>query len=329
MIRKTHIQATAKLTILVLLITVLFNSLNLRAQGILVKADLDSSAILIGDQIHLNFFVEQPQEAKIVFPSIKDSLAGKIEIMSASKIDTFAVGNGRLRLTQHILITCFDSGVYQITPFKFAFSFGKVKDSLQTNPLVLTVHTIPIKDPKKIADIKGLIGMPITFAEILPYLIGGLGALLVIALLVYIYLRIKNKKPIFRFLEKPAEPAHIVAFRELEKLKADKLWQQGQYKQYHTRLTDIVRTYIEGRFNVLALESTSLEILESLKKLEDINPNLLSEIKLMLELSDFVKFAKAEPMPDENENSWQVAFNFVKTTHLEPVQSSDVHEKVA
>jgi hypothetical protein len=302
-----------------------------RAQGILIKAELDTTSILIGDQIHLNFFVEQPQDAKVWLPSIKDSLAGKIEVLSELKTDTIFVGNGRLRLLKRFLITCFDSGVYEIKSFKLPFIFGTVSDSLSTTPLLLTVNTIPIKDPKKIFDIKGIMKIPYTFAEILPYIGFGIIVILLILLGTYVYIRIKNKKPIFNFI-KPSEPPHITAFRELEKLKAEKLWQQGMVKQFFTRLTDILRTYIEGRFKVLALESTTEEIVLSLKDNELITSRNLSNLKQMLEVADLVKFAKAEPLPDENENSWQFAYEFVMGTYKDPevvTEQTDIQSKVS
>jgi hypothetical protein len=308
---------------------IIFASYSGRAQGILIKADFDTSSILIGDQIHLNFFVEQPQDAKVWFPSIKDSLAGKIEILSELKTDTVFVGNGRLRLLKRFLITCFDSGVYEIKPFKVPFIFSTVSDSLSTTPLILTVNTIPIKDPKKIFDIKGILKIPYTFSEILPYVGFGILTILVLLLGTYIYVRIKNNKPIFEFI-KPAEPPHLIAFRELDKLKSEKLWQQGLVKQYYTRLTDISRTYIEGRFNVLAMESTTDEIVLSLKDNEIITGKNLNNLKQMLEVSDLVKFAKAEPLPDENENSWHFAYELVMSTYKDPeiIEQSDIESNV-
>jgi hypothetical protein len=207
--------------------------------------------------------------------------------------------------------------VYQIPPQTFSFAYGAIKDSLLTEPLVLTVNTIPIKDPKKIYDIKGVMAMPLTFAEIVPYLISGLVLILIIVLIIYIRNRLKHNKPLF-FLQKPKDPAHVIAFRELEKLRNEKLWQQGQVKQYHTRVTDIIRVYIEDRFNILAMESTSDEILNDLKKVEIIDAKELNSLKQLFELADLAKFAKAEPLPDENENSWRYAYDFVVNTLKKP-----------
>ena len=94
---------------------------------------------------------------------------------------------------------------------------------------MLAVNTLQVKDPSKIADIKGLIEIPLTLKEILTYIGIGLGCLLLILLVAYVLWRWKNKKPILGIFAKPAEPAHVIAFRELERLQREKLWQRGFY----------------------------------------------------------------------------------------------------
>jgi hypothetical protein len=322
-----YINPIFKLLVVLFFLFQIFISTNSAAQGIQIKAEFDTSAILIGDQIHLNIFIDQPQAIKITFPNLSDSLVSKVEILSASKTDTGFIGNGRLKLIKRYLITSFDSGVYQIPAMTFEFQSGTFHDSILTNPLVLVVNTIPIKDAKKIFDIKKLIAVPYTFDEFLPYILIGLGCILIALLVIYIVLRIKQKKPIF-FFQKPPEPAHLRAFRELEKLKGEKLWQQNLVKQYFTRLTEIVRTYIENRYNIMALESTSDEIINDLKGAEMITDEMLIELKKMLVVSDLVKFAKGDPLPDENENSWKIAFDFVQKTYKRTEDEVGVSEAV-
>ena len=315
-----------RLVYLLAFLALVFISSETNAQQVLVRAGLDNDSMYIGDQIHLHFVVEQPSNVKISFPQLADSIAGKIEILSPAKIDTQQIGNGNIRVHVQYLITCFDSGVYTIDPMKIYAVTGNNRDSLATEPLKLTVLTIPLKEANKIADIKNVIQMPITFAEVLPYILIGLGIWLLIAFIIYVIIRLKQKKPIFGFTEKPKEPAHVIAFRELEKVKGDKLWQKGQTKEYYTKVSDIVREYFENRFNVPALESTSEEILLKAKNIEIIDSRTIEELKQLLELADLVKFAKVEPMPDENENSWQTAYEFINKTYQEIVVEQPITE---
>ena len=88
----------------------------------------------------------------------------------------------------------------------------------------------------------------------------------------------------------------------------------GFIKEYYSGITDAARTYIEARFEVPAMESTSEEIVSRLKTFDIIEKSTLIKLSDMFSLADLVKFAKLEPDPNENENSWTVAYDFVKNT---------------
>jgi len=96
-------------------------------------------------------------------------------------------------------------------------------------------------------------------------------------------------------------------------LRHKKLWQSGQIKDYHTELTDIIREYISGKFNVHAHEFTSDEILTAINgtATNDEAKNKLSQTLLM---ADLVKFAKYQPLPLEHDSSLNNAIDFVKET---------------
>lgn len=279
-----------------------------------VDARFDSAQILIGDQMYLNMVVTQPVGVKVQFPTFTDSIVDKIEVISSLPTDTVHLDANNIKITKKYLVTSFDSGLYQTKPLKFAFFNGTTTDTLVSAPIMLAVNTLVVKDPSKIADIKGLIEIPLTLKEILAYTGIGLGILLVILLIVYVIWRWKNKKPILGLFTKPAEPAHVIAFRELERLQREKLWQRGFIKEYYSGITDAVRTYIEARFEVPAMENTSEEIVSKLKTFDIIEKPLLTNLSEMFKLADLVKFAKMEPDPNENENSWTVAYDFVKNT---------------
>jgi hypothetical protein len=88
------------------------------SQYVEIRAELDTNRILIGDQVNLNLSVYHPAEMEIRFPDIRDSLAGIIEVLRQGKIDTL-INNDRLELRRKILLTCFDSGFYEIPPLPF------------------------------------------------------------------------------------------------------------------------------------------------------------------------------------------------------------------
>ncbi len=138
--------------------------------------------------------------------------------------------------------------------------------------------------------------------------------MLIIIYLIVKYL-IKSKPPIVA-VNIPKIPAHIIAFEKLEKLKQEKLWQEGKLKLYHITLSEIVREYIENRFKIQALEQTTDEILFGFRNLA-IDDESRIKLKQILILSDLVKFAKEQPSPNENEMSLTNAFDVVKGTMRE------------
>jgi hypothetical protein len=114
---------------------------------------------------------------------------------------------------------------------------------------------------------------------------------------------------------KVLEPAHIIAFRALDKLKEEKIWEKGEVKEFYSCLTEITRTYIERQYGIPAMESTTEEILRAFRKTNP-DDNLLDEIlKELLELADLVKFAKETPLPVFNQTNLNNAYIFVQKTY--------------
>jgi hypothetical protein len=292
------------------------------AQHISVKAGLDTNAILIGDQVNLSFEVQKDKNYVIDFPLLSDTITKGIEILNTSPVDTAQGDEGRTVLTQEVLITSFDSGKYILPPLPFTWRNNDKSDTLYSSPVELTVYTVPVDTTEEIKPIKMPMEAPVTFAEIWPYFLMGI-LVLVIGLFVYWYIkRRKANKPVFR-IEKPKEPAHRVALRDLDKLSEEKLWQKNEIKLFYTRLTNIIRKYLEERFGVYAMEETTGEIMRDIKKGYVDDQQLQSVLYELLSLADMVKFAKNIPLPDENEKLMRHAYDFVIKTKMEKTENGD------
>lgn len=291
-------------------------------QDIKLKTALEHDSIWLGDQIKLLIVVEQPAATKIEFPQLPDSIQ-KIEILNKSKIDTSKLDGTRIQLKQTYLVTCFDSGAHYIPPFKFNVKRALSVDPLMSNDLTLFVKFPPVNLKKGPADIKKPFSAPVTLKEIAPWLLGIILIGAIVFLVIYAISRIKRNKPLFVRPPKPKLPPHVLALQELDKLKSEELWQHEKVKDYYTRLTDIVRVYIEDRFTIAAMEQTTFEILSDFKNKKSlIDKKSFTELKEILELADFVKFAKLTPLPDENHKMLSNAYLFVKETTLETVIES-------
>ncbi len=305
----------------------------LNAQNVNASATLDSTTILIGGQIDLKIEVSQPEGIKINFPVFNDTITKNIEIVEKGEIDSIKLENNRLILSQLYRITSFDSGLHYIPPIKFEVFDGELKKTVDTDPLSLNVVN-PFEDvnPEKgIMDIKGVQDSPFKLSEIVEYIYLGLGIILVIALAVWLYLYYKKKKQgsgnIF-IKAKPDEPAHVIAIRELDKIKASKLWENNKIKEFYTSVSITLREYIENRFTLPALEQTSIEILSELKKSDQIDKEVYKHLNQILELSDLVKFAKFEPLPDEHAMTIMNAYFFVEKTKENIIKSLDEEKEI-
>ncbi|MBI4945421.1 MAG: hypothetical protein HY840_03360 [Bacteroidetes bacterium] len=291
--------------------------------SVTATASLDTNAILIGKQAKVKLTVEYKTDQgniRINFPRVADTLIKQIEVVGKSKIESYIPDSSdmnRLAQTQTIIITSFDSGYYAIPPFRFIINGDSIK-SIETEPLLFSVNTIAVDTTIAIKDIKPPLEVPFNWKELLPYIYGGLGALAVLAGLIYLilyYIKKRKEKPVHEIII-PKIPAHVTALEQLEKLKEEKLWQQGKLKEYHSGLSDIIRQYIEHRFYIHAMEQVTDEIMYSFRT-ADVSEELKMKLRNILFLSDLVKFAKEQPLPNENEMSWINAYEFVAATKIE------------
>jgi len=302
---------------------------SLPAQEVAVEAKLDTTDILIGDQIKLNISFTMPLDSRVIWPFYKDTLTNGIEIISMSEVDTMInEGENLVDMFQTITITSFDSGYYHIPPLKFQYQPIDDTGFMQVSsmPMYLKVYTMEVDTSQAIKTIKPPLEAPFSIREIMPWLLMALAAIIITFLIVYIVRKIKRKEPIFMIRPKPILPPHVVAMNGLESLKDKKLWQGGKTKEFYTELTDIVRIYIEGRFNVPAVEMTTEEIMKGMKNTE--TPKETSEkLGRTLVLADLVKFAKESPLPLDNDNSLSNCIDFVNTTKPAIIEAESIEKE--
>jgi hypothetical protein len=282
------------------------------AQNTLIDVKIDSAAILIGEQtlMHLTVTTDTDRNVEVVIPS--DTLIGGVEVLAINKPDSSIIENDRLLIKQDILITSFDSALYLLPPIKVIDGM----DTIYSNRVALKVSTFPVNTdaPEEFYDIKNIWKPPFVLADYYPIIFGILVALFLICVAGYVIRRIRNHKPILSLSkEEPTLPPHEQAIKELDRIKQQKLWQQGRTKEYYTLMTDTLREYIVNRFGINAMEMTSSEILLIIRR-ENEADSAYENLKQILRLADFVKFAKLNPLPDENDLSLMNAYLFVNQT---------------
>ena len=262
-----------------------------------ISTKVDSTNVLIGDQI--NFTISATLKNPSSFNEFSDTV-GKFEIIDKSIIDT--IQNDSLWiLQQKYVLSIWDSGTFYIPALKM--------ESFTSDSIEVYCNTIQTNINEDFKDIKEPINLSITFMEILPFLIAFLILILLLFLIRYL-LKNKSEKPITKVVQKEILLPYQIALNELQKLKDENLLKKELVKDYHIKLSEIVRRYIEDGIGFQAMELTTNEILNELKQ-RKIETNKISEF---FKISDLAKFAKLKPLEIENKECMDIAIEFVKNT---------------
>lgn len=270
-------------------------STSLFAQKVTTSVNVTKNKI--GGEFKLTLKTDVDTLSKVKFPEARNF--GALEVIQSYKIDT--VKNGaRYELIKKYGLTQFDSGKYTISRIPVLIN-GKVvfSDSIKVEVNDVKVDTLTQKmyDIKDIAQAESPIGTWWIYLLIL--LIIGIAGY-------YIYQFVKKRQ---------SQPkAEVIVFKSpiekattlLQQLEVKELWQKGEIKHYYSELTDIARNYIEEEINIPAMESTTSELIEGLrkaakqKKLKLSNETVENLEKVLIQ-ADLVKFAKVKPLDYEIE----------------------------
>lgn len=324
--------------VVLLFIHIVFISSFAFAQTISVEAKVDSSQYLIGDLIHFSITAEYSPNIKLLKPAVKDSLKN-LAILSIDA-PTVSGKNGKKLSRFNFTLSKYDSGTVKIPPINLFYLVGNdTSDSkllnlpqsemlnnpkvrvIQTDSVTFRVNLVQVNLKKDIKDVKEPVKIPYSWEELLIYI---LIALLIIGILYYIYYKYKKKKSGAVEEKKIIKlPPHIEALNELRKLREEGLWQQGLIKEYHSRITEIIRTYFSKRFDLPALEMTTADTLSKLRESKG-SEVILETTKNFLTNADLVKFAKFIPLKSLNEEMMQQAEEIVnRTKKVETVVSQE------
>ena len=257
-----------------------------------VSAEIDTTAIKIGEQIQYKITVETDSLNLVHFP--EEQTFSPVEMVEALKIDT-TKKKDRVTLQRIYALTQFDSGAYTIPPQRIAIN----EEPFFTDSFNIRVADVLVDTTKqKLYDIKPLIEVKRNNARIWKIALFVLLALLLIGGAVYwFFLR---KKPLTEEEKVALLPPFERAILQLKELENSRYLIQDEYKKYYSELTDIVRSYLEEDVNVSALESTTDQLIEKLELLKDageltIEEETIGQFKKVLQTADLVKFAKSKP----------------------------------
>ncbi|WP_304290522.1 hypothetical protein [Capnocytophaga leadbetteri] len=287
-----------------------------------VKVETNTKNIKIGEQIQYKVSVETPADTPVSFP--EGQTFAPLEMVKTRAADTLRDG-GKYRLVKEYYLTQFDEGKYTIPSQKIRINN---KDYF-TDSLLVEVHTVaidtlkqPLYDIKPIQEVK----KPFTSYGWILTIIAAVLLLLIVAFVYFVFIR-KKKFPFLQTQKKL--PPFDRAIQDLKELQNSKYLIQSQHKEYYTRLTDIVKVYLEEEVHILAKESTTDELLTKINLLQEkgklnLNQETITNLKRVLQTADLVKFAKNKPSDDNAEYDRETIENVViKTQEAIPLEPTD------
>jgi len=293
--------------ILLLSLVAIFS--NSYGQNINVSASTDTSDYLVGDYIQFTIRAEYDDGVRISPPSLTDNLG----ILEVIKVLPVSFEEDKNVQQFNYIIAGYDSARVVIPPIPMTYytSNSSEPQIIQTNEVVVFIHTLEVSSTAEIKDIKQPLRIPFDW---LFWLVIILIVLLLAAIGFFLYKKFKKPEEEVRIIKKaPSVPNYILALRELDKLNERKLWQQGQIKEYHSEITGIIRKYFEGRYHFSSLEMTTAQSMIILNRLMD-NQLIIDTTGKFLENADMVKFAKFEPLPSVNEEMMNQAYEIIEKT---------------
>lgn len=283
-----------------------------------VEAEIDSIQIFVGQQAHVTLSATAKENAKVEFPQFKPTqyVTPGVEVLDCKELEKKEQDNGFVTRRVVYTMTSFDDTLYYLPPMEVKID-GK---PYQSKSLALKVLTIEVDTlhAEQFFGPKDVQNNPFQWSDwSLPFWLSVL-MLLLLALGYYLYLRLRDNKPIISHIRivKRLLP-HQKAMKEIEQIKADKMVTSENSKEYYTKLTDTLRKYIEERYGFSAMEMTSSEIIERLTSAQD--QKALDELRQLFTTADLVKFAKYSTLINENDANLVNAIEFINQTKLENV----------
>ena len=277
-----------------LLFFILSGSWALAAESddIRVKAEVDKAFLTIGDPVTYTVTVEHSPDIQVL-SNIPAPASDVLEIKRVEdihrKLKKKSIDGRKFMLTTYRL------GEFVLDPVTIEYrKNGQAVKKVQTNKLYLTVKSVAGGEKlEDIRDVKSVIPFKFRMGKFLWTLVG-----LSLATAGFFLYRFLRKHKALALPEAPPLTPEEEALLHLTELFESDLLKRAFIKLYYLRLSEILRSYFEKRYKILAVESTTSEILRAIRPLH-LEPGLYQKIQYVLESSDLAKFAKWVPTPSE------------------------------
>ncbi len=294
-----------------------------------IKSSADSAQVMMGDKVIVKLEINKNSHegALVGLPEKPNSDFYGLELQKITA-DSTELGNGRVNLVYNLHFQAFEpKEILTLPPFFYAIGTDTIASD------VLSFKVLPVElDPSlgNPEDIESLtihpdaspIEIPMRWYDYVPgWWYWVVIVLALVALGAVLAMMYKKNGPAL-FTPKYVPTPYEVAVERMRKLKERRLLEQGQAKAFYTDLIDILRGYLQGRFGINAMEMTSKQILQRVRRTPEIHLTA-SQMEQVLQLADFVKFAAAVPDADQGLRTFQSVQQFIESTKPAPADQTD------
>lgn len=266
-------------------------------EDISVKAEIDHAFITIGDPVVYSVTVKHGPDVQILSPIPPPAS----DVLNLKKTEAIYKKDGEIILEgKRFTLTSYRLGEFVLDPVDIKYRAGQGPvQKIKTDKIYITVKSVAEGEEKKdIRGVKSVLRIPFVWNK--AWMLAGILLLVLMAWIIYKRMKTKTLLP----STKPEISSEDQALNRLSQLFESDLLRQGKVKEYHLEFSEILRTYLEKRYGILAVEFTTDEIIRALKG-KSLDPELREKISAVLESADLAKFAKWKPEPVQIKDHYQ------------------------
>ncbi len=294
-------------------------------------------SLTVGDQITLRLEIIHPLDSRVMLPQVnpdEDPRWQGFTVVEQSPPELVDNGDGTATTGKNIVVALFAPGEYQ-TP-NLVVDHRKPDGTVEqlAAPIIPLRVTSVLTEDTELRDIKPQVDLPVP--PIWPWVLLGIWLallLLVVAVIIgwWLYQRRQNRPMVMPDgIPAPVidpRPPDAIAYEELDRIEALDLPAQNRIKEYYSLVSDCLRFYIEGRYQIPALEQTTGELRRAFRQ-ADLSMRQISPFMRLFTEADLVKFARYAPQPEEVYGLIDKARLIVETTTPIPGAEAEAVEEV-
>jgi hypothetical protein len=287
------------------------------------RVDKGQVEMRLSDQLTLTFTVEGAAGLQVQ-PVQTPATSADWETSAKFKPQRTVLAGGRLRWQQKVAVSPAKAGdlTLALEPLRFReASSAAAWEQVAWKPIHVRVTTEVLNpDLAELRDVTPPEQLPPGPVWRVPVYLAALPLALAGALLGIVYLRRRARRQV-------APPPDVWALGELERIERLPLSEQAGVERLHTLLSDVVRRYLELRFQLPAPEQTTAEFLAAVQS-SSLPEEQQAMVRDLLERCDLVKFARAQPSVEECQALAAAARRFVhESAALPPTESRPITDQ--